>query len=79
MTLDRRSGLFCHVASLPGPQGIGSLGAPAKRFVDFLSRAGQSAWQFCPIGPTTVEYGNSPYSALSAVAGNPLFVDLADL
>ena len=79
MTLDRRSGLFCHVASLPGPQGIGSLGTPAKRFVDFLSRAGQSAWQFCPIGPTTVEYGNSPYSALSAVAGNPLFVDLADL
>jgi 4-alpha-glucanotransferase len=79
MTLERRSGLFLHVASLPGPQGIGSLGAPARAFVDFLARADQSLWQFCPIGPTTTEYGNSPYSALSAVAGNPLFVDLADL
>ncbi|WP_152040022.1 4-alpha-glucanotransferase [Salinigranum salinum] len=79
MTLERGSGLFLHIASLPGPQGIGSLGDPARRFVDFLSRADQSAWQFCPIGPTTVEYGNSPYSALSAAAGNPLFVDLADL
>jgi 4-alpha-glucanotransferase len=79
MTPDRHSGLFAHIASLPGPQGIGSLGDPARRFVDFLSRAEQSAWQFCPIGPTTVEYGNSPYSALSAAAGNPLFVDLRDL
>jgi 4-alpha-glucanotransferase len=79
MTLDRQSGIFCHVASLPGPQGVGSLGEPARRFVDFLARADQSLWQFCPVGPTTVDYGNSPYSALSAVAGNPLFVDLADL
>jgi 4-alpha-glucanotransferase len=79
MTLDRQSGLFCHVTSLSGPQGVGTLGRPAREFVDFLSRARQSAWQFCPIGPTTVEYGNSPYSALSAAAGNPLFVDLADL
>jgi 4-alpha-glucanotransferase len=79
MTLDRQSGVFCHVASLPGPQGIGSLGAPARQFVDFLTRADQSLWQCCPLGPTAVEYGNSPYSALSAVAGNPLFVDLAGL
>jgi 4-alpha-glucanotransferase len=79
MTLARRSGVFCHVASLPGPQGVGSLGAPARRFVDFLARAEQSLWQFCPLGPTSTDYGNSPYSALSAAAGNPLFVDLADL
>jgi 4-alpha-glucanotransferase len=79
MSLIRQSGVFCHVASLPGPQGVGSLGAPARGFVDVLSRAEQSLWQFCPIGPTTTEYGNSPYSALSAVAGDPLFVDLVDL
>jgi 4-alpha-glucanotransferase len=79
MALDRQSGLFAHVSSLPSPQGIGTAGGPARRFVDFLARAEQSAWQFGPTGPTTTEYGNSPYSALSAVAGNPLFVDLADL
>jgi 4-alpha-glucanotransferase len=79
MALDRQSGLFVHVSSLPGPQGIGTAGGPARRFVDFLARSAQSAWQFGPTGPTTTEYGNSPYSALSAVAGNPLFVDLADL
>ena len=79
MALDRQSGLFLHVSSLPGPQGIGTVGGPARRFVDFLARTEQSAWQFGPTGPTTTEYGNSPYSALSAVAGNPLFVDLVDL
>jgi 4-alpha-glucanotransferase len=76
MQFDRQSGLFLHVASLPGPDGIGTLGAPAERFVDFLADSGQSLWQFCPLGPTIPIHDNSPYQSFSAFAGNPLFIDL---
>ena len=38
----RASGVLLAVSSLPGPYGIGSLGAPARRFVDFLADAGLS-------------------------------------
>jgi len=76
MDFDRQSGLFLHVTSLPGPDGIGTLGEPAERFVDFLAEAGQSLWQFCPLGPTIPIHDNSPYQSYSAFAGNPLFVDL---
>ncbi|MFW5956000.1 MAG: 4-alpha-glucanotransferase [Halorhabdus sp.] len=78
MSFDRQSGVFLHVSSLPGPDGIGTLGAPAHGFVDWLDRAEQSLWQTCPIGPTDPGQGNSPYSAYSGRAGNPLFLDLED-
>ena len=42
----RSSGVLLAVSSLPGPYGIGSLGAPARRFVDFLAEAGQTYWQY---------------------------------
>ena len=38
----RASGVLLAVSSLPGPYGVGSLGAPARRFVDFLADAGQT-------------------------------------
>ncbi|MFC6865422.1 4-alpha-glucanotransferase [Halomicroarcula sp. GCM10025817] len=79
MRFERQSGLFLHHTSLPSPHGIGDLGAGARRFVDFLERADQSLWQFCPLGPTSAELGNSPYQSFSAFAGNPLLVDLRDL
>jgi 4-alpha-glucanotransferase len=79
MQIERASGVFLHVASLPGPDGIGTLGDHARAFVDFLADADATYWQFCPIGPTATALGNSPYAALSAFAGNPLFVDLDDL
>lgn len=59
---------------MPGPGGIGSLGAEAHQFVDFLQKAGQGVWQILPLGPTA--YGNSPYSCYSAFAGNPLLISL---
>ena len=74
MKLKRSSGILMPVSSLPGGYGIGSLGAPARRFVDFLARAGQSVWQILPVGPTG--YGDSPYQSCSAFAGNPYFIDL---
>ncbi|MBX3209301.1 MAG: 4-alpha-glucanotransferase [Labilithrix sp.] len=71
---ERTSGVLLHLSSLPGPHGIGDLGREARSFADFLARAGQRWWQMLPVGP--VGFGDSPYSALSAFAGNPLFVDL---
>lgn len=73
----RESGILMHITSLPGPYGIGSLGAPARAFVDFLAAAGQSWWQVLPLNPTG--FGNSPYQALSSFAGNPYLLDLEEL
>ena len=73
----RQSGILMHITSLPGPYGIGSLGAAAYDFVDFLKAAGQSCWQILPVNPTG--YGDSPYSAFSSVAGNPYLIDLEQL
>ena len=32
----RESGILMHITSLPGPYGIGTMGAGAYRFLDFL-------------------------------------------
>jgi 4-alpha-glucanotransferase len=74
MHLQRSSGILLHPTALPGPNGIGNLGREAFAFVDFLAAGGQSVWQILPLGP--VGYGGSPYSALSAFAGNPLLICL---
>ncbi|ABZ83272.1 4-alpha-glucanotransferase [Heliomicrobium modesticaldum Ice1] len=68
----RSSGVLLHPTSLPGRHGSGTLGWEARRFVDFLEASGQSLWQVLPLGPTG--FGHSPYSALSAFAGNPLLI-----
>ncbi|MCI8869217.1 MAG: 4-alpha-glucanotransferase [Lawsonibacter sp.] len=73
----RSSGILLSVSSLPGPYGIGSLGAPARRFVDFLAEAGQHYWQILPLVPPGD--GASPYMSPSAFAGNPYFIDLDEL
>jgi len=73
----RKSGILMHITSLPGPYGIGSMGAAAYAFIDFLRSAGQSYWQILPVNPTG--YGDSPYSAFSSVAGNPYLIDLEQL
>src|SRR5919106_614178 len=72
MRLRRSSGILLHPTSLPGRFGVGDLGVEAYRFVDFLASAGQTFWQIMPLGPTG--YGDSPYSAFSAFAGNTLLV-----
>ena len=70
----RASGILMHVTSLPGPNGIGAMGKPAHRFVDFLEQAGQKYWQVLPLSPTG--YGDSPYQSFSAFAGNHYLIDL---
>src|ERR1700761_7282407 len=74
MALERSSGLLLHVTSLPSYGGVGDLGPAAYAFADFLAAAKQRFWQVLPLGPTG--YGNSPYAALSAFAGNPLLISL---
>ena len=70
----RESGILMHITSLPGPYGIGTMGAEAFRFVDFLQEAGQKNWQILPLTPTG--YGDSPYQSCSTFAGNPYLIDL---
>ncbi len=72
--MKRSAGILLPIFSLPSPYGIGSLGASAWEFVDFLRAAGQSWWQVLPVGPAGE--GNSPYTSESTFAGNPYFIDL---
>jgi 4-alpha-glucanotransferase len=71
-TWPRAGGILAHPTSFPSPHGVGDLGPAAERFLDFLASAGQTLWQTLPLGPTG--YGNSPYAALSAFAGNPALI-----
>ena len=68
----RRAGILLHLTSLPGGGVCGTLGPDAYRFADFLAAAGQSIWQFLPVGPTHDD--GSPYQCLSLHAGNPLYI-----
>jgi 4-alpha-glucanotransferase len=72
MEFPRASGVLLHPTALPGPYGVGDLGAAAYRFVDFLSAADQTYWQVLPLGPTG--FGDSPYQCFSSFAGNPLLI-----
>lgn len=71
MTLkqSRTAGILLHITSLPGPFGIGDLGPEAYRFADQLQQCGQRYWQVLPVNPIDPSHA-SPYSALSAMAGN---------
>ena len=73
----RASGILMHISSLPGPNGIGTMGKEAYKFVDFLEKAGQKYWQILPLNPTG--YGDSPYQAFSTFAGNHYLIDLETL
>jgi 4-alpha-glucanotransferase len=73
----RRAGVLLHPTSLPGPGPRGTLGADARRFVDWLVAGGFSVWQTLPLGVTDA-YG-SPYRLRSAYADDPRFIDAADL
>lgn len=71
---NRTSGVLLHITSLPSSFGIGDLGPGAFRFVDFLHDSGQTYWQVLPLNPVDMAHGNSPYSSISAFAGNPLLI-----
>lgn len=70
----RAAGVLLHLTSLPSAHGIGDLGATARAFAEWLAHAGARWWQMLPVGP--IGRGFSPYSSLSAFAGEELFLDL---
>ena len=74
MTPKRRSGLLLHLTSLPSPFGIGDMGPGAYRFIDLLAESKQTLWQILPLNPTDSIHNDSPYSSISAFAGNSLLV-----
>src|ERR1700694_4308266 len=77
MSFARASGILLHPTSLPSRGGIGAFGPAGYQFVDFLASARQGIWQVLPLSP--IGFGNSPYSATSAFAGNPLLISLERL
>ena len=77
MKLPRKAGVLLHPTSLPGPYGMGEIGAAARSFVQTLARHGQTYWQVLPLGPTG--YADSPYQATSTFAGNPMLISFDDL
>lgn len=72
MHFQRSSGILLHPTCLPSGFGIGDLGPKAFEFIDFLASAGQRRWQVLPLSPTG--FGDSPYQAESAFAGNILMI-----
>lgn len=69
---ERKTGVLLHITSLPSQYGVGDMGEEAYRFIDTISSNGISLWQMLPPGPTG--FGDSPYAARSAFAGNELFI-----
>jgi 4-alpha-glucanotransferase len=69
-----KRGLLCHITSLPNPDGPGTLGPEAFRFIDQLQALGLTHWQILPFSPTTI--GDSPYMSTCSYAGNPNFISL---
>ena len=75
--VDPAAGAAAGPVLTPGRPGSGDFGPAAYRFVDWLAAAGQHLWQVLPLGP--VGPGHSPYMSPSALALNPLLIDLTDL
>ena len=73
----REFGILLHPSSLFGREDIGTLGAEAYGFVDWLASTGAGIWQILPLTPNG-QY-DSPYFSYSAFAGNPWLVDLTHL
>ena len=77
MSFPRSTGILLHPTCLPSRGGIGDFGPAAYEFLNFLAAARQGLWQVLPLGPPA--NGNSPYSSLSAFAGNPLLISIERL
>jgi 4-alpha-glucanotransferase len=73
----RRAGVLLHPTSFSGGHGTGDFGPEARRFVDWLARAGVQLWQVLPLVPPGA--GESPYSSTSAFALSPWLIDLRGL
>ena len=71
--MQRGGGVLMHIASLPGPFGIGVLGEEAVAYAKQLHKQGMKYWQILPLSYPGM--GDSPYQSFSAFAGNWLLID----
>ena len=73
----RTFGVLLHPTSLAGPEPIGTLGAEAAEWVDWLASTGAGVWQILPL--TYLGEEDSPYFSPSAFAANTWLIDLREL
>ena len=73
--MERGCGILLPVSSLPCEYGFGCFSKDAFEFIDYLADLGVKYWQVLPLG--IVDEVGSPYSSLSAYAGEPLYIDLS--
>ena len=76
-SLERGAGVLCHISSLPGKYGVGTLGKEAYEFADYLKSCHAKYWQILPLVQTG--FGDSPYQSVCCNSGNPYFIDLEAL
>ena len=69
-----KAGILLPIFSLPGFQGVGTLGKEAYRFVDYVKESGLHYWQILPLNPLDKSY--SPYQTISSFAGETVYIDL---
>lgn len=70
----KKCGVLLPIASLPSNEGIGTFGAKAYDFIDYLHVCGVKIWQILPLLP--LSYGNSPYSSNCSRAFCHYYIDL---
>lgn len=73
MNIPRSAGVLCNITSLPSDYGIGCFSDEAIKFAEMLAKTGFQWWQILPL--TSIGDGNSPYSSISAFAGNALYIN----
>jgi 4-alpha-glucanotransferase len=70
----RGAGVLMHITSLDSNFGTGDFGPEARKFIAFLKESSQRYWQILPITAVQEADGFSPYSSISAFAGNTLLI-----
>lgn len=68
----RKAGVLLPVNALPNAYSCGAMGPEAYRFIDILKEAGIRVWMMLPTLQTNSS--NSPYSAISSIAGSLNFI-----
>ena len=72
--MERGCGILVPISALNNKYGFGCFSKEAYDFVDFISDLGMKYWQILPLG--MVDSVGSPYSSVSAFAGEPLYIDI---
>lgn len=72
--MERGCGILLPISALPNKYGFGCFSREAYDFVDWLAEHNMKYWQILPLG--MVDVVGSPYSSVSAFAGEPLYIDI---